>query len=369
MSEIVLFCENYLAIPRTLYLATQNYRDCPVTVVISRNHDLFKFFQVINERVLHNTINLIYIEPYHKRSTTSKGIKKVLWVLPSIIKERRYLKEIFNKYFADFEGCEIFFAGRAFDGYPFYLLKKLSKRNRLVFIRTSRPGIRDMRKHIPTNILGFAKLVIFKLTYGYDTVIGTLDHLKEFLYMPDKFIEKEVDRFIDRLDMEEMMKGFDLRRFRIFDVGNYSVIYFDQPLVEPGYIPDGDTYRRKLTEIFDILSKYFPEKEIARKYRPNCDSDKTMIGIGDVLPDFIPAEFLYNENVKIYLTVSSTSIVGVEKGLAVSVMDFFSYKNNKTKEWFKKMLIEQSRSEILFPKSLDEFEGIVANVAGRKQWT
>ena len=96
MNKIVILCENYLSIPRTLYLVTQNYHDSQVTVVISRLHDLFKFFQVINEKVFHNTINLVYLAPYDLQRATAKGIiKKAFHVLPDIIGERRYLRKIF----------------------------------------------------------------------------------------------------------------------------------------------------------------------------------------------------------------------------------------------------------------------------------
>ena len=359
MSETIIVCESYGTIERTLYLAAHN---CPVTIVIPRNHDLFRFFQAINERVFHNTVNLVYLAPVHPQRATARGIKKVFHVLVGIIKERRYLKEIFDKYFAELEGCEIFFSSRSFSGYLFYLLKKLAKRNKLVHINTSTPHFNPMSQYTPTSIVDLVSLIIGKLTYGHDITLGKLSHTKGFLYMPDRFLEKEVDRVIERAEMGEMMKGFDLSQFRVFDVGNYSVIYFDQPLVEAGYVTDSDSYSRKLTEIFDILSKYFPEKEIARKYRPNSPGDKTVIRIGDVLPDFIPAEFLYNENVKMYLVVSSTSIAKLEKGLAVSVMDFISYKSDEVREHFKKVLIQLSCSEILFPKSLGEFEKILIDL-------
>ena len=310
--------------------------------------------------MFHNTINLVYLAPCDLQRATAKGIiKKAFHVLPDIIRERRHLKGIFDKYFAEIEGCQIFFAARAFDGYLIYLLKKLSRKNSLVFIRTSRPDIPDMRKYTPTNIWDLAKLIILKLTYGYDTTIGKLDYYKGFLYMPDKFLEKVVDRFIDRLDMEEMMKGFDLSQFRIFDVGNYSVIYFDQPVPESGHITDRDTYRRELTQIFDIVSKYFPEKEIALKYSPNRDNDMTMIKAGDILPAFIPAEFLYSEKTKIYLGLFTAALANVEKGLAVSLLDLVSFDSDTTREQVRGLLMALRRSEILFPKSLTEFERIL----------
>ena len=69
--KIVIFCTNYGGIERTLYMATHN---SSITLVIPLNHDLFKFFQVINERVFHNTINLIYLKPYRPGRRTAKGV-------------------------------------------------------------------------------------------------------------------------------------------------------------------------------------------------------------------------------------------------------------------------------------------------------
>ena len=149
--------------------------------------------------------------------------------------------------------------------------------------------------------------------------------------MPDKFMKEKVDRVIEQEEKNETMKDFDLSRFKIFEVGNYSVIYFDDSLFEAGYITDKDVFKRELSEIFNILAKYFPEKEIARKYHPGYPGDKAMIKIGDVLPDFIPAELLYNDNIKMYLSPFSFSIANVEKGLAVSIADLITLKDEKIK--------------------------------------
>jgi hypothetical protein len=163
--------------------------------------------------------------------------------------------------------------------------------------------------------------------------------------------------------MNEMMKNFDFSQFRIFDTDNYSIIYFDDGLIEGGYVRDREVFRRELSEIFNILAKYFPEKEIARKYHPGYGSDKTLIKIGDVLSDFIPAELLYNDNVKMYLSAFSFSLANVEKGLAVSLADLITLKDEETKNQLRQILITMSKSKILFPKSLDEFERIVSEVA------
>jgi len=369
MRKPIILCTSYGEIPRTLYFAKQNYPDNSITIVAVNKPNLFKFFQLVNERVFHNNINLIFLAPYSTGRGASKGIiKKISHILSDIIKERRYLKEVFNKYFAELEGCEVFFPGRAISGNLFYLLKQLSLRNKLVYIPFyDSPQANQERTYIPTNIVDLAYFIIRKLTYGFDIAMCEQPYKKGFPYMPDKFVEKRVDRIIDWKEKNEMMKGFDLSQFKIFNVDNYSVIYFDSPLlVEAGRVADGDTYRRELTEIFDILSKYFSKEEIALKYHPNHPSDKTMIRFGDVLPDFIPAELFYNDNIKMYLGLFSNSIANLEKGLVVSIANLISFKAAKFLELRKEKLIQSSHSEILSPKSLDEFERILIDLTEKR---
>jgi len=359
MSKIVIFCENYTEIESTLYVAKHHCHDSLITIVIPGFHDLLKFFQVINEKVFHSAINIIYLESYQPGRAQARGINKIPHVIPDIIRERRYLKEIWNKYFVQLAGCEVFFFSRGSSGFKFYLLKKLSKRHRLVYISHGPPYF---SKYTPTNIVDLASLTISKLIYGRDAAVGKLPYIKGFLYIPDKFMKKEVDRVIDWTERNKIMKDFDLSQFRIFDAGKYSVIYFDEGLLERGFVTDKTTFSRELAKVFDVLGKYFPEKEIARKYHPGHDSDQTLIKVGDILPAFIPAELLYNENVKMYIGICSASIANVEKGLAVSIADLITFKNDEIRKGLKEGLIQMSKSRILFPKSLDEFEQIIIDM-------
>ena len=364
MSQIVIFCESYDEIETALYVMTHNCDNRSITVVIPGNHDLFNFFNAVNERLFHNSINIIYFEVYSGRRAKANKINIMLHCIPDIIKERQYLRGIFNRYFAKLKGAEVYFLARYMNPVTFYFVNKSGKRNKLVYMHYARYAD-PVEKYTPKNIIDLVSLIILKLIYGRDIAMGKLPYTKGFAYMPDKFMEKEVDRVIDGEERNKIMKDFDLSQFKIFDVGNYSVIYFDQHLIDTGYIPDRDIFKRELNEIFNILSKYFPEKKIARKYHPHYPCDKTMIKIGDVLPDFIPAELLYNDNVKMYLSLFSCSIANVERGLAVSIADLITFRDEETRNQLKEALIQRSRSEILFPKSLEEFERILVNVKGK----
>lgn len=362
MREVVIFCNAYTQIEIALYVATHNWHDCLITIVMLGHPNLFKFFKVINERLFHNTIDIIYFEGYQPRRAKAKGVKKALYLLPDIRKEKQYLKGFFDEHFAGLKGAEVYFSGKGFGTYAFYFMKKLSKTNRLVYVHCQGEEL-TIEEFTPTNLIDLADLVINKLIYGFGIAMGRLPHI-QFPCIPDKFLKKEVAETIDHEARNEMMKDFDLSRFKeIFDIGNnYRVIYFDQYLVEVGYVTDRDTYRRELTEIFNVVSKYFPKNEIAHKYHPDYDGDETGIKIGNVIERFMPAEFLYNDNVKMYLSITSCSIANVEKGLAVSLADLITFRDNETRNQLKELLMRMSHSEILFPKSLDEFEKLLIGI-------
>jgi hypothetical protein len=366
-----MFCADYGNIPSALYLANQHYSDGAVTLVVIGNHDLFQFFQAINERVFHSAVNLIYLEPFRACRAAVAGVKKAFYIIPDIVRERRYLKHAWDEQFAKLKGWEVFFFSRSFSGHTYYFLDKLSRMNRLTYMPYTPYTSPDLMNspYTPASIIDLVQLLLLKMIFGGGMVLGkyprTNPYVKGFPLMSDRFMQKKVARVISSEERSEMLKAFDLNRFKVFDAANYSVIYFDDGLVGSNYAGgslDKDTFGREMAQIFGILTKYFPEAEIARKYHPGYHSDQSIIATGTVLPDFIPAEFLYNDNTRMYLSICSFSIANVEKGLAVSIIDLISFPSEELRNQLKENLIRASRSKILFPKTLHEFESIVRNI-------
>jgi hypothetical protein len=359
MKRLVIFCGGYTTIETSLYLVTHNWRDRPITIVIVGAHpDLYKFFRIINERLFDNKIDIIHFEGYQPKRAGANKMKKLLYLLPDIIKEKRHLKRLFNQNFAELKEAEVFFSGKWFGTYAFYLLKKLSKTNRLVYVY-SPDEVLPIEEFIPTNLTDLTDLMINKLIYGFGITMGRLSYT-HFPCLPDKFLKREVAETIDHAARKKMLRNFDMSRFKeIFDVGNYSVIYYHQDLVQVGFVSNSNAFKKELTEIFNLLSKYFPENEVGLKYHPCSPSDKTMIKFGEVIEDFIPGEFLYNDNVRMYLSPFSCAITNVERGLAVSIADLITWRDDETKGQIKELMVQRGHYKILFPKSLDEFEKIV----------
>ncbi|MAE10835.1 MAG: hypothetical protein CL876_02760 [Dehalococcoidales bacterium] len=368
MKELVIFCESYSLIRNCLYLATLNYRKRPINIVIPGNSELFKFFGENNEKFFSSSVNIIYFEAFEGRRTTGNTIAQMVNRTPEIIREKRYLREVYSNYLAHLKGAEIYFFVRQIAQVSYYFLEKLSKGNRLVYME-SEAHVLTADEHPPASLMDLVSLMILKLVYGRElSLIRLGGYPRGAPYIADSFIDRKVDKVIDVEEGNRMMKDFDLSQFKIFDTSIYSIIYFDDSLIASGLIEDRNVFKRELAGIFEIVSKYFPEKEIARKYHPRYPKeDKTVIEVGDVLPDFIPAELLYNENVVVYLSVASNSIINVEGGAAVSLIDLVTLNSADIADGLRESLIQRSSSEILFPQTLDEFEGILVDLKGQRE--
>ena len=364
--KIVILCESYASVKYVIYRLTHENGDTRPVVFIPALKDLYHLFQVINEKVFHNKLELIYYPQYAPRRATTKGIKKFLSVLPDILGERRHLKRFYNRYFARLEDAEILFPSPGFGGAKIYFLRRLSKRNRLIFID---PGPPYMGRYSPRSIRDIATLLIYKMIYGKDVQLGQWPagkfwDTKGFPFISNSFMKNSVDSVIDWSRRDEIMEDFAWEKFRVFDTGDYKVIYFHQDLVDR-FVPDRDTFSRELKSIFNVVLRHYPEREIARKYHPGHEYNKDVIAVGEELPTYIPAEFLYDEKVQIYLAIFSWSLVNVRGGKAISLLNLITLTSDQLREEEKRMLINASRKEILFPASLEELERIISKVSGK----
>lgn len=368
-NRIVILCESYPSIAYTLYRLANEAKDVSATIFIPSLKDLYQLFQVINEKVFNNNLELIYYPQYAPKRAEAKGIKRLLYILPDILGEHRHLKQFYNRHFARLEDADIMFPSPGFSGAKIYVLRRLSKRNRLIFIDPGPPG---MSRYFPRSLRDIAILLIYKTLYGKDVQLGQFPPenpwSKGFPLMPESFMKNSVDSVIDWSDRDRLMEDFPWEKFSVFNTGDFKVIYFHQDWVGR-YVPDRDTFSRELHAIFDVVLRHYPEKEIARKYHPGHGFNKDVIEIGQELPIYIPAELLYNEKVQIYLGISSTAIANVRGGQAISIIDLISFNSDELRVRFKERLIKNSRTEILFPSSLEELDRIISNVFGRETQT
>ena len=361
-ARLVILCEAYRSIEYPLYILESEKPDVPVTIFITALEDLYHLFQVLNEKVLNNSLELIYYPPYKSRWRQKKCIKKWFYLLPDILNERCNIRRFFNNHFKDLEGATIIFSSPGYTGIKIYALRRLSKRNRLIYRKSAPPY---MGRYSPKSLRDIVTLLMYKITYSKDTQIGQYPadrpYTKGFPLMPDSFMKDSVDSVIDWSNRAELMKDFAWEKYSVFNTGDVKVIYFHQDLVDR-YVPDRDTFKRELDEIFKVVLKHFPEKEIARKYHPSHEHNKDIVTTGEEIPVYIPAELLYSNSIKVYLGISSSAIANVRGGQAISLIELITYTDEGAKKQLKEILINSSLSEVLFPASLEELEQILIKI-------
>jgi hypothetical protein len=360
-SKIIVLGESY-PIDYLLYKLENEKPEVPLTVFITALEGMYRLFQAINEKVYNNSLELIYYPTYVARNKRAKGIKKWLFTPGDILRERRHLKRFYTKYFDRLEGATVIFPSPGFTGVKIFVLRRLSKKNRLVYLD---PGPPYMGRRTPRNPREIASLLMYKMLYGKETQLGQYPAVnpwtKGFPLMPEKFMKNNVVNSIDWSNRVEIMKDFDWDKYRIYDTSHIRVIYFHQDLVGP-YVSDPDTFKQEISKVFDLLCRYFPEKEIAYKYHPGQDRNNDVMKVGEELPAYIPAQFLRSDNVQIYLGIFSSAIFDISGGQAISLIDLISFTDNDVKKRIKETMINLSRSEILCPKTLADFEDMLKNV-------
>lgn len=364
MKKALIFAESYDEIKLCLFTAKSKLsKGYKVTIIVCLNEDLYTFFKEVNEKVFKSRLNLIIFKFINNEKYSGGIVGEFFQRIIKVMGKKKSLINFYQRNFSDVRDSEIYFFTRYCNPYDYYFLNRLYKRNSLILINVFNFS-ENISTYTPKSIRAFLRYCILKFIYGFNMSFIRLPH-GNFEYIPDKFIHRAVKTVISADEGERWLQDFNLNEFNVFKTGNFKVIYFDQPLVEAKKVEKSE-FEKRIKEIFDILLKYFPEEEIAIKFHPMWHSDKNIIKIGVVLEDFIPGELLYNKNTKLYLGISSGALARVEEGLAISLIDLISFKNNKSKKYIKERLKQRSSSNIMFPQSINEFENIIINIRDNK---
>jgi hypothetical protein len=326
-----------------------------IVLVIPGNEDLRKFFDFLNARVFQNKLNILFYPSRQTPAALANKLKALSLLVPFAVEERQRLKAFYRNNLADISNRRVYFFSRHFTDSAFHFLEKLAERNTLVHIPDPAADVWNMTGPDLLNLRDWAWLLALKAVYGTKLTIWKYDG-RRTTGIPDTFMKKHVES-LPRETRDRMIASVELKKYRDLFKEDFDVLYFGHA-VRPEWA-DRDTLKAELNRVFKLLAEYFPASRIGHKYHPSRKMDGSLITIGTVLPSFIPAEFLYHDNVKLYLSFWSMAIANVEKGIAMSLLDIISFKDPAQKRWLKDVLVKRSKSEILFPGSLDELESIL----------
>lgn len=349
---IFILAQSYPHVKSVLYLI-DSHRDNNVEIhlLIFQNKYLFEFFNHMNKEHFNDDINIEFIPKY------SVGNDEIYFKY-NLLAEKKFLRKQFNKYCHQTRNHLIYFFSKSFTDYGYYFLKNLYKNNDVIHIQDPGCDVYDIRDGKPNNIKSMLQLIYAKLLLGRHIVLGDTGRkrYKIFFTISEKFYNNIIDQKVLKEERDELQKNFSLSKYSIKKYSRLQAIYFDKDVVKDK-LCDDFTYQKELEGIFNVVLEFIPSDSIGRKYKPNRTSDynKKRIDVGEIIPDYIPAELIYNDNIEVYLGMTSIALANIERGNVISLVYLISFLNPENREGSVYNQEKRKKgNKIHYPRTLDE---------------
>ena len=354
---ILIFAQSYPHVKNVLYLIDRYFNSAvEIKLFIFQNRYLFEFFNEINNEHFNNQIEINFIPKY------SAVYKNILFKYLLVI-EKLLLFKTFKKNCNQINGHKIYFFSKSFTDYGYYFLKNLHRNNKIIHIQDPGCDVYNISDGKPDNFKSLLKLIYAKLLLGKDIVYGDTGRkrFRKFFTISEKYYNKMADKTILQDERDMLQRNFTLSKFALKKYSNFQVIYFDKDVVKDGLCDDLQ-FQSEIEQIFQIISEFVPNDKIIRKYKPNrtTDYNKGRINIGEIIPDHIPAEFLYNNNIDIYFGITSIALANIERGNVISLAYLITYFDPQMREGSVQNQEKRKKGDkIYYPKTLDELRTLL----------
>jgi len=354
---LLILAQSYPHVKNVLFLIDQYINDnTDIKLLVFQNRYLFEFFNEINKEHFNNKI---IIELIPKYSTIYNNI----FIKYLLIAEKIFLYKYYRLTCGNTTDHTVYFFSKSFTDYGYYFLKNLHRNNKIIHMLDPSVDIYDISDGKADSIKSFFQLMYAKLLLGRHIVYGETGRkgFHKFFTISDKYYNKIVKKTILHEERDELQRNFTLSKYALPKYRNLKVIYFDKDVVKDGLCDDLQ-FQNEIEEIFQIISEFVPNDKIGRKYKPNrtTDYNKDRLKIGNVIPDHIPAELLYNENIAIYFGMTSIALANIEKGNVISLVYLITYLNPDHREGSVQNQEKRKKGKkIYYPKTLDELRSLL----------
>ena len=357
MKKIVIFAQSYPHIKNVLYLVENSLEDrIKIKLFIFRNSYLYQFFEEINNEHFNNQIEINFIPKY-----TAAYKNKLFQYL--LVIEKLFLFNTFKKNCNQINDHKIYFFSKSFTYYGYYFLKKLHRNNKIIHIQDPACDVYNISDGKPDSIKSLIQLTYAKLLLGKDIVYGDTGRIsfQNFYKISEKYYNKIVEKIILQDERDKLQINFTISKYAQTEYKDLQVIYFDKDVVKDGLCDDLQ-FQSEIKQIFQIISEFVPNEKIGRKYKPNRTTayNRERLKIGKVIPDHIPAELLYNENIDIYFGITSIALANIEIGNIISLAYLITFIDPKMREGSVQNQEKRKKGEkVYYPKTLDELRSLL----------
>ena len=265
---MLILAQSYPHVKNVLYLIDRYINDATeIKLLVFQNRYLFDFFNEINNDHFNSQLNINFIPKY-------KDVTKYTFLKFSLLPEKLFLYNIYNKYLKNDTSKTVYFFSKSFTDYGYYFLKNLHRNNKIIHMLDPSVDIYDISDGKADSIKSFFQLMYAKLLLGRHIVYGETGRkgFHKFFTISDKYYNKIVKKTILHEERDELQRNFTLSKYALPKYRNLKVIYFDKDVVKDGLCDDLQ-FQNEIEEIFQIISKFVPNDKIGLKYKPNRTTD------------------------------------------------------------------------------------------------
>ena len=330
MKEIIIFCQAPADIQYALSIYNK-HKTCSVISIFCINVEgIYKFISSLNL----NLRELIFI-PYTKSISKRDPLH--------ILNERRRLNELFRKYFINITKHELYFFSHWYDWVLYGLLAKLYKNNKIYLI--DHCGFTSDKFLKVNNTI---KLVINLLIYRFITGI----YFNIYSISGSPILSLPIFKYnVEKLNIpQDINKIWIKYKFNI-PINQKSILLFENGIADHDLISN---YEQTITSIIHIFHQM--NIKVFIKPHPRVGFTKNLRNYAEILPSYIPGEFLPIEKFIGVFGICSTALGKLAKIYTkiYSIIDLFSYIKESDKKYYKNYLIEQSNNNVTFLSQIEE---------------
>lgn len=261
----------------------------------------------------------------------------------------------FRKLFKDIEKSEIYFCNKGCAVVTYSYIKKLSKRNKVFFfgdkIKTTTSAY-----PIEKGFRAFAMRWITKWLMGIETVVYNRVGVP-FWELDEKFFEniklikpplkdkRIIDKYAKKLDI---LKG-------------KKILLAINDVVTVGFVEKTE-FINKINNMMGILDDLAPGEYIIKPHHRLNKLYGKMSKCKEIIPPYIPLEFILNHNWKNVIGLGSGSLSSsaiYTDAEVISLIDAFEYQDENVKKELRDRLKKNSQNKIKFLSKIEDLRKIL----------
>ncbi len=352
--KMLIFGDAYGSLNYLLYFVHENLSNYIEINIVLFNSDNYEcLLNIMNKKFWDGKVIIHNIPGY----IPSDARPKVWGMLIDLFKEKKYLKRIFQQYFSNIKGFDIYFTLRKHKYYIFHFIANLSVANSIYL--SDADITTNNKKQIPSSPKDAFFYIRALLLYNR-FLLYKKEASSEYIQISDMYIKNYNITVIDRVsviaNIDKCFKYY-LDKFKF----KYKVVFFDQGIENEGEL-NPERKAKFISKVFQIILANYSKNQIGIKFHPTQISKKEwLLNYGELIDDYFPGEFILSSSIDTVISGYSNVLKTNPHKTSVSLLHLLNFSEERT-NYLENYLKDGSCEPIYLPNSFAQFEEILINL-------